>query len=461
MRKKEKKHMAKYFPEIENIYFKKTQTYFQEVVSSYANGNYRSAIVMLYSVVVCDMLFKLQELKDMFNDSVASEILKEVNKSRNEHNTKSKSQWEKELIDSIYEKTELLDLESYTHMNHLYDYRNFSAHPALNENYELIAPSKETTVACIKNVLNDILIKPPIFITSIIDTLTEDLNGKYEIYKNEYDKLTTYLNNKYFSKMSITMKKAVIKAFWKFCFCIPDNEDCRKNLGINRKALEILISGVSRETIDYIKENNNLFSVASDDDCISNLIIFLAKIPAIYNELNEDTILQIDNMINKFSEAKALSWFKYTTPKEHFSYLRSINALDLDPIAIKQLAKHYENIGETYHLINFLIWYYGESRNFNMADERFEVAIEPYLEKMEESHFKQLIECTNSNRQIWARGLSSTANNKIMQYARKYLDEDFEYEKYPNFKFDYEISDTTIKEEPQQQEAIFSGELPF
>lgn len=396
--------MAIYFPEIEDIYFKKTKTYFQEVVSSYSNGNYRSAIVMLYSVTVCDMLFKLQELKDMFNDSIADEILKEVDKSRNEHDNKSKSQWEKEFIDSVYKKTELLNLESYTNLKHLYDHRNFSAHPALNENYELIAPSKETTIACIKNVLNDILVKPPIFITSVINTLTEDLNGKYEIYKNEYDKLSTYLNNKYFSKMSITMKKAVIKAFWKFCFCLPDNEDCKNNLAINRKALEILVDGIQTETIEYIKENNNLFSVAPNENCIFNLILFLSKNTTIYNELNEDTILQIDDKINKDSIAKALSWFKYTTPETHFSYLKSISALNIDPLAIKQLAMHYEDIGETQQLISFLIWYYGESRNYNTADERFQVAIEPYLEKMSESHFKQLIEFTNANRQIWDRG---------------------------------------------------------
>lgn len=69
-----------YIPEFEDIYFVKTQEYFNEVVSSYANGNYRSAVVMLYSVVICDLLFKLQELKDMYNDTTAVEILSQIEK---------------------------------------------------------------------------------------------------------------------------------------------------------------------------------------------------------------------------------------------------------------------------------------------------------------------------------------------------------------------------------------------
>ena len=67
--------MSTYLPEVEEIYFAKTKEYFQEVMSSYSIGNYRSATVMLYSVAICDLLFKLQELKDMYNDTVANEIL--------------------------------------------------------------------------------------------------------------------------------------------------------------------------------------------------------------------------------------------------------------------------------------------------------------------------------------------------------------------------------------------------
>ena len=67
--------MPVYLQQSEDIYFEKTREYFKEVISSYAIGNYRSANVMLYSIAICDILFKLQELVDMYNDSVAAEIL--------------------------------------------------------------------------------------------------------------------------------------------------------------------------------------------------------------------------------------------------------------------------------------------------------------------------------------------------------------------------------------------------
>ncbi|MEF1219159.1 hypothetical protein REH76_15410, partial [Photobacterium damselae] len=62
------------------IYDKRTKRYFEEVYKGYANGCFRSATVMLWSVVVCDLIFKLQELKDLYSDSAAEKILKEIEK---------------------------------------------------------------------------------------------------------------------------------------------------------------------------------------------------------------------------------------------------------------------------------------------------------------------------------------------------------------------------------------------
>jgi L-ribulose-5-phosphate 3-epimerase UlaE len=62
----------------ENIHFGKTKVYFTEVLSSYHNCNYRSSVVMLWSVSVCDIIYKLQYLVDLYADSAAKEILDEI-----------------------------------------------------------------------------------------------------------------------------------------------------------------------------------------------------------------------------------------------------------------------------------------------------------------------------------------------------------------------------------------------
>ena len=255
------------------------------------------------------------------------------------------------------------------------------------------------------------------------------------------------------------MKLVTLKAFWKFCFCLPEEEDCQNNLAINRKALEILIAGFQQEAIEYIKANSHLFSVANAEGCQMNLVILLSKFPALYNELDSDTQLQVDAIIDKDTRAKSVAWFKYKTVDSHLAYLKSIVYLRLEPNAIKRMAAYYSDIGEMTKLIDFFVWYYGESRSYDSADSRFELAIEPYLDRITAQQFEEIIENTNNNRQIWDRGLAYSANNKIMRYAKNVLNDGFDYSKYSHFRFDEKIlhpSDT-----PRIPVETDSDDLPF
>lgn len=422
------------FEGVENIYFRRTKEYFQEVISSYSIGNYRSATVMLYSVVICDMLYKLQELKDMYNDTVATQILAFVETSRSARGNGSRSSWEKEFVEKIHNETELLDLEDYTNINHLYDNRNFSAHPALNDNYELIQPSKETTAANIINALK-IFVKPPIFIKKVIDLLVEDLENMKDLYDHNQDNLKPYLYNRYYSRMSETMKLSTIKTLWKFCFCKPDDLRCVNNRSINRHALELLIEMIPKEANDYIKDNPLVFNVSQDDGCIRSLVMLLAKYPVIYQSLDSNPQLVIDRFVENEDAAKFLAWFKYSLFENHIAYLKSVDYLQSNKICSDIMIDHYTSIGLLDEVLDFYVELYGDSYNYDTADKRFSDLIEPNLQRMKERHFIKLIEMTNENQQVYGRGRSRSANNTIIRIAKEILPSDFDYTVYGNFLF--------------------------
>ena len=71
--KEEEKVMQEFVLEeqIENVINKKTKKYLMEVISSYNNGNYRAAVVVLYTTVIYDLLQKLVALKEIYNDKGA------------------------------------------------------------------------------------------------------------------------------------------------------------------------------------------------------------------------------------------------------------------------------------------------------------------------------------------------------------------------------------------------------
>ena len=116
------------------------------------------------------------------------------------------------------------------------------------------------------------------------------------------------------------------------------------------------------------------------------------------------------------------------------------------------MVSYYSDIGELTALIDFFIWYYGESRSYDSADNRFELTIEPFIPKMNARQFDQIIKLTNANRQIWDRGWAYTANNKIMRCAKNVLEADYDYSKFKNFRFDDKILHPDNEESDRSEE---------
>src|SRR4028118_1895289 len=220
----------------EKIHYGKTKDYFQEVLSSYHNGNYRSAVVMLWSVAVCDIVYKLQYLVDLYQDQVAKKILDELTKSQKK-DPKSSS-WEVKLIEDTHAETNLLDNSEYENLLYLQKQRHLSAHPILDSDRQLHTPNKETVRALIRNTLEDLLIKPPFYTKKIIDELLVDI-AQTAPALNTRQNLKKYLESRYLSRLKPEVEVSIYRSLWKLVFRLED-EDCTKNRAITFKTLKVI-----------------------------------------------------------------------------------------------------------------------------------------------------------------------------------------------------------------------------
>lgn len=428
--------------ESDNIYFPKTKEYFKEVLSSFANGNYRSAVVMLYSIAICDLLFKLQELRDMYDDTVAKEILKEVEDSKNSLQNNSKSKWEKNFIDNVKKKTQILEDKAYCDLNHLYDHRNFSAHPALNENFELITPSKEDTIADIKNIVENILIKPPIFAKKIVDMLTDDIADKKDIFEQQQDKFNEYLLRKYFSHMSDSMKKQTFRSLWKLCFCMPDDEKCRENLNINRKTMERLFISTNG-MLDFIKTDSMFSRLDSDHNCVLQLSVLVSRFPEIYDVLKDEIKLQISALKETDPIVYLISWFESNNKSEHMRKIINDNSknFNFSKKLLLFVQERYEEDNVKNIFLDFCISYFRKSSSYRDADDRYVNVIKPHLNEFSREQFIQIISSIDANNQIYNRYACKENNNEIIRYAKDLLGSDFDYSQFSRFSFDNNLLD--------------------
>lgn len=418
----------------EQIYFPRTKEYFEEVERSFYGENYRSAIVMLYSIVIADLLFKLEELKDYYTDSIAEEILEEINKIR-ETNPKT-SEWENKLIDSIRKKTNIIEPYVLTNIEDLKNVRNFSAHPSINQNNELIKPSREKTLGLIKEMLIGIFIRPPLFIKKITKNLLDDISSKKEDFLEDNEKFKRYIEKKYFERIPQNMITSIFRDFWKLTFKV-DNEDCNNNRKINLEFLILTMQQYKLKVLEDIQKEREKYNNISDNEKIAiYLVEFIYYFPEVYNYLKEDNKIAIEVVINKNNDYKTIAYYTSKNIDEHINKLHTYNFNNKHTRELFE--KKIKNEGREILLFDKYIDFFGESRCFDDADSNFEVFIRPNISRMQQSQIETLIEKINNNNQLYNRGKSKYDNNEIIEKANVDWDK-IDLRKYSNFEYDEKL----------------------
>ncbi|HHF7365121.1 TPA: hypothetical protein ACPSKY_000213 [Legionella bozemanae] len=425
---------------VDQIYDKRSKEYFLESYSSYQNSFFRSAIVTLWNLVVCDVFFKLEKLHDTYDDSIAKEILDKYIKLMKENNP---TNWELNLLEEISNRIHLIDSIELEKFKHLQKLRHLSAHPIIENNNiletKLFSPSKYETRAMLENVLNGLLIKPPLFTKKIFDYLTKDLseNSKHLIDDNQ---LIQYMESKYFKKMNSEVSFGIFKSLWKIVFSL-DNQDCQTNREINYRVLLILID----RNKDFIKKTypkySDFFSnILKDEDVIYKLSLLFSKHRFLFEGLNEETKIIISNLLDKTDLKIKLCWFLYTNLDNFYNtllgYLSEKHIYDDYTESELELLRKFEDSSdwdEKFYTI--LVRYYGSAHSFRNSDYIFKTAIKPYLEKFSFKLLDEIVQVVDKNNQING-SFNAPIFNRLIYDRILEENRDYDISPYPNFKIE-------------------------
>lgn len=418
--------------DFEKITNAKTREYFCEVVSSYNNSNYRSSVVVLYSVCVCDIVFKLVDLSELYGDRNAEEILKKYRSNFNTGDkTSSKSAWERKLIDEACEKG-LIDTVTKERLTNLYSIRNMAAHPILGQNYELYNPTKEETVAVILAMYDSLLTQPSLFMGSIVEMLSEDIARNKDTFRVNQNQFETYVRKKYFDHLNKKYLHKVFRAFWKFCFVL-DNAECDTYRNINLQLLDFLIRTEKESCIEIIRKDKEKFGCSLAPQCLKALVEFLARFPFIYDELGDGVHTNIVAFIDG-DKSKVISWFLFDTPEEF------VDALE-ERWRVRNLAPEYKEIFEQYFedngrlplMYDFYIYLFRHSLSFSESSGIWYRLLNDSVLSFTDSQLKAIVDAVNSNDQIYKNwDLEDFCRCIETEYKSRKID--FDFSKYPNFK---------------------------
>lgn len=410
---------------IEKIQNSNTKDYFTEVYQTFANGNYRSSIVMLYSVLICDLVYKLRDLRDVYSDTKAKKILDEIEELQ-QKNSKS-PEWESKLIEFISTRTTLLEASDIVAIESLQKFRHLSAHPILTNSDLLYSPNRDTVQSLIRNILDGVLTNPPFFSNKIFDTFLNDLvDVKDKI--TEDDNLEKYLKSRYLKRLKDTDFKKLFRSLWKIVLNADDQKSI-DNRTITFKALRLLLKSNKSICLDLIKNEKEYYSNITKDESLTNLTVLFTRFPDIYFLLDNPLQLLLDGHIAKDNNLILISWFKNTSLEKHLLELdfENIDGIKTEYIAFLNRVSKDFNCIETYEI--FCLNYFGASASFDQAKTRFNIVIAPIMDNLNLEKLKKLMYLSNDNYQIYrCIGMKYKLSNGINETFKLQINK----EDYPN-----------------------------
>lgn len=406
---------------IEKINEPKSKDLFLDVYATYTQGQYRATIVMLWTVVVCDLIYKLQYLRDVYNENTAIAILEEI-EAKQKKNPKN-PEWENYLLQAVRERTQLIDDIEKEALEHLQKQRNICAHPIITNSNILFKPSKELTRALMRTVLDSILLKTPLLAKEYIKTILEDFEKRKDDFSPWDDTFERYFQNRYLQHLTVEQVLKLYKLLWRFVF-LPNNDKEKANSVINVRMLEHILYNYNKQCIDFMKKSIEIYSLNIDNSVLVDLFTtFLIKHPEIYDILSEQTKALYESANKTFVQKLQ---YHVITELDFAQCINSINEMFKNrceeirdsniykfSYSLKEKAKEYSVLPIYYDLC--IDWYTG-SCTFDEANLLFDAFIRVNYKEFNKDLIFKLINAADANSQTTYRKRADDDHKLLMKH---------------------------------------------
>ncbi|MBX3182888.1 MAG: hypothetical protein KIT72_18155 [Polyangiaceae bacterium] len=409
---------------VDGIVSSHSKEYFREVYSSFNNGNYRAAIVGLWSVAVFDLHAKLCHLRDLFADKVASEVLDDL-AQMNRTNPKS-SEWETRLVEVAQARVGWIDIPTRDLLKNLQHQRHLAAHPVISAAGELATPSRDEVRAKLRLVLEKLLTVPATATSSLDIRVLEDLAG-YSTFLRTKDDVAQFLRSRFLKHMSSTHLERLFRSLWKLVF-LTENDDCDINRGINFMALSVVGERISQRPPALIHAEQGYYSrISANSHLLHMLVVFCAETHGVFQALGVDAQVAISGWIGDDLGRWCYATFLSPDIGAHLSAaLERVKAgpvnCSVDVQGVVYLMKccvSSDRLADDVHRLGIEL--YGASESFSVADARYRHLVEPFVGEWRELRYGEFIDISMANEQVlWRRRARTEYGEVAKLYCERF-----------------------------------------
>ena len=418
----------------------RTRMAMDEVLSCFYSKNLRSAVVMLYSTVVSDLYYKLQDLKDMYGDGGATLILEEI-ENRKTVDPKS-STWEMLMPEMCMKQNKIIRTEDYIHYEALQKERNLCAHPVIDRTEDLYRPNQSCVQGLIINMMEGLLCKPSFISKDLFEVFINDIARISQELMND-DVVIKYVETKYLDKIDNPQEEYLLfKPLWKLVF-YADDEKCKENRKINYKVL-LLLMGRNREFFlqeihshpaTFFKDASMPSPTRFEDVLYSRwgvLVQFLNTYRTLQDEIPVDFKVEMVKKINESIELFCLVLYEKQDILKHIIECVETKQYMMSYASISYLNNIVQNNYSRKIYLDFVITLYGHSPQFVNANWNYVSIVKSVIQDFTIEQLAQLISYMDTNSQIYNSNEFLNAVQKIKE-RMTLLNPTFDYSPYANF----------------------------
>mgnify|MGYP003365424221 CR=1 FL=1 len=416
--------------EIRKIENPHTRQYMREVISDYNNGNFRSAVIMLYVVIMSDIVEKLDSLSGIYSNEAAKEILAQLS-----DRSKYDASRERFLFEQVQKRLPaMLPNEAVATIKSLKEWRNVSAHPSLAQDSPepLGRPSQETVAGLIRESIDTVFSQSADLSTRsfspFLDTIAENENS----FADD-SALKNFLEKKYFTKFQASTYNYMVEHLFSIVFTSTDN-DSTQHRYINFKVLIMLIGHKRERSLTYLTKSSRFQNLQiQEPDILDLLMQFFRNLPESFEFAPYFARHQIElktkidpnlKLINFYLDASNLTVHISTLLKElgqDNDYCNFFDKITWTSAYVEAIRKQLLETGDIAALNKLSILVYGESTNFDSADARFEYLIAPQLKSFTQDEFQLLFKKAGKNSQCYARSRATSDHwTAFVEYKKRF-----------------------------------------
>ena len=401
---------------IENIVDRNSKENFLEVYKCYEAGCYRAAVGLLWSVVVTDIVSKLQKVEIDFNDSTAHKILAEI-KTKQQKREKG-SDWEQSIVKDVCERMKFFDQDTYENLLHLQKKRHLCSHPLIQENdNKLYTPTPEETKSFLRHALEDVLTVPAGFSRH---ALTDSILGEISKLREAEHTLETFkiiIRQRYLKHLPNEILPVLLKDLWKFVF-VKDNEDIDANRVFNAEFLFQVIESKKERCKEIFKDEDYLNNINQTDKILFIFVMLLSRFEFMYGLLDAGGKAILETYLSRKEKMKIFCPFLSNNILEHLKiYI---------PLADKRDFKYLLKLADK-HMIRREALEMGLNEyvacptynGFAFANSAFTNYIEDHIDEYDFQLFEKYLKIGETNSQIYDRKQFKESNNIVYRALLK------------------------------------------